>query len=299
MYHNKYRIIIPFLLPALLIYGIFVLYPYAQAFYLSLLEWSGTAAERPFVGLDNFKRLFSDGRFMDALTNNAKFLVVLPVVTLTVAMTFAALFTQGASGVKFSGFYRVVFFFPQVMSMVIIGILFQRVYSPRNGLLNSVVREIGGPENFYKDWLASGTIFWSIAFVFVWWAVGFYMVIFMASMQSIPTSLYEAATLDGAGAFKQFKDITFPLIWETLRTCLIYISIAALDMYVLIYVIINGSTSSPGPRSVETVAVYMYIEAFQKSRWGMAAAIGVVLLMLTLLFSVVLMRLTKRETYEF
>lgn len=299
MHHNKYRIIVPFLLPALLIYGVFVLYPYAQAIYLSMLQWSGTAAERPFVGLDNFRRLFSDGRFMAALANNGKFLIVLPAITLTVAMTFAAMFTQGKDGVRFSGFYRVVFFFPQVMSMVIIGILFQRVYSPRNGLLNSVIREVGIADNFYKDWLATGTIFWSVVFVFVWWAVGFYMVIFMASMQSIPTSLYEAATLDGANPVKQFWDITFPLIWETVRTALIYISIAALDMYVLIYVIINGSTSSPGPRSVETVAVYMYIEAFQKSRWGVAAAIGVVLLLLTLLFSVILMRLTRRETYEF
>ena len=298
MNHHKYRIIVPFLLPALLVYGVFVLYPYAQAFYLSFVEWSGTSPDRPFVGFDNFRQLLTDGRFLDALTNNGKFILILPLLTLGLAMLFAAMFTQGAGGVKFSGFYRVVFFFPQIMSMVIIGILFQRVYSPRSGLLNSLVRQIG-PEDFYKDWLAVGTIFWSIVFVFVWFSVGFYMVIFMASMQSIPTSLYEAAMLDGASAIRQFRDITFPLIWETIRTCLIYISIAALDMYVLIYVIINGSTTSPGPRSVETVAVFMYIEAFQKSRWGMAAAIGVMLLILTLIFSVVIMRLTKRETYEF
>lgn len=297
MHHHKYRIIIPFLLPAILIYGVFVLYPYTQAFFLSLVEWSGTAKERPFVGLENFQNLLTNERFLSALTNNGKFLVVLPVVTLTLAMTFAGLFTQGKSGIRGAGFYRVVFFFPQVMSMVIIGILFQRVYTPRAGLLNSVLR-IGGMENQYTDWLGRDYIFWSIAFTFVWWAVGFYMVIFMASMQSVPTSLYEAATLDGAGALKQFKDITFPLIWETVRTCLIYICIAALDMYVLIYVITGGS-SGPGPRSVETVAVFMYVEAFQKSRWGMAAAIGVVLLILTMIFSMVLMRVTKRETYEF
>ena len=297
MYHNKYRIIVPFLLPALLLYGLFVLYPYAQAFYLSLLEWSGTSKIRPFVGFDNFRDLMTDGRFLDALTNNGKFLVILPAVTLGVALIFAGLFTQGAAGIRGSGFYRVVFFFPQVMSMVIIGILFQRVYTPRAGLFNSVLREMGF-ETQYTDWLGKDYIFWSIAFVFIWWAVGFYMVIFMASMQSIPTSLYEAATLDGASHWKQFRDITLPLIWETIRTALIYISIAALDMYVLIYVITSGS-SAPGPRSVETVSVYMYIEAFQKSRWGDAAAIGVIMLILTLLLSVVVMRVSKRETYEF
>jgi N-acetylglucosamine transport system permease protein len=298
MYYNKYRLIIPFLLPAVLLYGIFVLYPYVQAFYLSLTTWSGTSADRPFVGLDNFRNLLTDGRFLSALANNGRFLVVLPLGALSLALLYAALFTQGDRGIFGSGFYRIVFFFPQVISAVIVGILFQYVYNPRYGLLNEALAFVG-MENLQQTWLGNATtIFWAVAFVFIWSSVGFYMVIFMSSMQSIPTSFYEAATLDGAGRWRQFRDITMPLMWETIRTAIIYIAIAALDMFVIVQVITSGTTTSAS-RSVETVAIYMYIEAFSKNRWGYAATVGVILLLLTLLISVVLMRLTKRETYEY
>jgi N-acetylglucosamine transport system permease protein len=298
MHYQKWRIIIPFLAPALIIYSVFVLYPYVNAFFLALTSWSGTSAERPFVGLANFRNLLTDGRFLGALATNGKFLIVLPVFTLSIALLYASLFTQGGRGVFGSGFYRVVFFFPQVISAVIIGILFQYVYNPRYGILNSALGEMG-MENLQQTWLGnSDTIFWAIAAVVVWSGVGFYMVIFMSSMQSIPTSFYEAATLDGANRWRQFFDITMPLMWETVRTGLIYISIAALDMFVIVQVITGGSQTAAA-RSVETVAIYMYIEAFSKNRWGSAAAIGVILLILTLIFSVVLMRVTKRETYEY
>ncbi len=298
MHHHKYRIVIPFLAPALIIYGVFVLFPYLNAFYLSLTSWSGTSSERPFVGLANFRDLLTDGRFLSALGTNAKFLVVLPLFIITIALLYASLFTQGGTGIFGSGFYRVVFFFPQVISAVIIGILFQYVYNPRYGILNASLESMG-LENLQRTWLGdSSTIFWAIAAVVVWSSIGFYMVIFMSSMQSIPTSFYEAATIDGASRWRQFFDITLPLMWETIRTCLIYISIAALDMFVIIQVMTGGSQTSAA-RSVETVAIYMYIEAFSKNRWGSAAAIGVILLVLTLIFSVIIMRVTKRETYEY
>lgn len=298
MYYRKYRLIIPFLLPALALYSVFVLYPYVQAFYLSLTSWSGVSANKPFVGFKNYADLLTDGRFLDALTRNGQLLVVLPLGTILVALAFAALFTQGGTGIMGSGFYRVVYFFPQVISAVIVGILFQYVYNPRYGLLNTTM-EAMGLENLTRTWLGDpSTILWAIAFVAIWAAVGFYMVIFIASMQSIPTSFYEAAVLDGATRWRQFRDITLPLMWETIRTALIYIGIQALDMFVLVQVMTGGGSTSAS-RNAEVVAVYMYIEAFGKSRWGSAAAVGVVLLILTMLLSVVIMRVTRRETYEY
>ena len=298
MYYQKYRLIIPFMLPALILYGLFVLYPYVQAFYLSLTEWSGVSPNKPFVGLENYRDLLTDGRFLDALLRNGQLLIVLPLGAITVALLFAALFTQGGTGILGSGFYRVVYFFPQIISLVIVGILFQYVYNPRYGLLNMALDSVG-LDSLTRPWLGDpATILWAIAFVFIWSAVGFYMVIFIASMQSIPTSFYEAAVLDGATRWRQFRDITLPLMWETIRTALIYISIQALDMFVLIQVMTGGSATAAS-RNAEVVAVYMYIEAFGKSRWGSAAAVGVILLLLTLLLSVLLMRVTKRETYEF
>jgi N-acetylglucosamine transport system permease protein len=298
MYYRKYRLIVPFMLPALILYFVFVLDPYARAFYVSLTSWGGLSSKMPWVGLDNYHKLLNDQRFLDALGRNGQLLIALPLITIAISLTFAALFTQGGQGVRGAGFYRVVFFFPQVMSAVVIGILWTYVYSPNVGLLNGILRNVG-LGSLARPWLGdSSTILWCILAVAVWSSVGFYMVIFVAGMQSIPTSFYEAAVLDGASRWGLFKDITFPLLWETIRTCLIYIAIAALDFFTLVQVMTGGS-STGASRSAEVTALYMYTTAFTKSRWGYATAIGVVLLVLTLLLSVVIMQATKRETYEY
>ena len=297
MHYHKYRLIIPFLLPALLLYGLFVLFPYAQAFYVSFTEWRGVSANKPWVGLDNYERAWNDTRLRDALSRNAQILIVLPLVTITIALAFAALFTQGTNAIKGAGFYRVVFFFPQVISAVIVGMLWSYVYHPNIGLLNGVLGAVG-LDSLERAWLGNPTtILWAIVAVMVWSSVGFYMVIYIASMQSIPTSFYEAAVLDGANRWTSFKDITFPLIWETMRTTLIYIGIIALDVFVLVQVMTGGGVGSG--RRAEVAALYLYNRAFDSYRWGYASAIGVILLVLTLILSVVIMRLTRRETYEF
>ncbi|MCC7024508.1 MAG: sugar ABC transporter permease [Thermomicrobiales bacterium] len=298
MHHHKYRLIVPFLLPAILLYGLFVVWPYAQAIYVSLTSWRGVSSNRPFVGLDNYQRLWQDTRFHEALGRNGQLLVVLPLVTVAIALTFAALFTQGSQRVRGAGFYRVVYFFPQIIPAVIVGILWSYIYTPNIGLLNGVLRA-AGLEGLTRSWLTDpATVLWAIVAVAIWSSVGFYMVIFLASMQSIPASFYEAAILDGATRWTSFKDITFPLIWETLRTSIIYLAIAALDFFILVVVVSGGSTTM-GARRAEVAAVYLYNQAFDSSRWGYASAIGVVLLILTLLLSVVIMRVTRRETYEF
>ena len=298
MYYRKYQLIVPFLAPALILYGLFVLWPYAQAIYLSLTSWRGVSANKPFVGLDNYERLWNDSRFVEALGRNGQLLIVLPLVTISIALLFAALFTQGGTGIRGAGFYRVVFFFPQVISAVIVGMLWSYVYNPQIGLLNGLLDAIG-LDGLQRTWLGDpAVILWAIVAVAVWSGVGFYMVIFIASMQSIPTSFYEAAVLDGASRFRSFKDITLPLIWETIRTAFIYLAIFALDFFVLIQVMTGGS-STGAARKAEVAALYMYEQAFGRSRWGLASAIGVVLLLLTLLLSVVVMRLTRRETYQF
>ncbi|MEZ4496514.1 MAG: sugar ABC transporter permease [Thermomicrobiales bacterium] len=299
MNHHKYRLIIPFLAPALFLYGLFVLYPYGRAIYVSFTGWRGLSPNMPWVGMANYERLWNDDRFHEALGRNAQLLVVLPAATILIALTFAALFTQGGQAVKGASFYRIVFFFPQVTSAVIVGILWSYVYHPNVGLLNGFL-DVVGLDSLERAWLGDPAIvLWAIVSVAVWSSVGFYMVIFLASMQAIPTSFYEAAVLDGAGRWRSFRDITFPLIWESIRTSIIYLAIIALDFFVLIAVM-GGGTSTSISRNAEVAAVYMYDQAFGGgSRWGLSSAVGVVLLILTLLLSVVLMRVTRRETYEY
>ena len=297
MHYGKYRLILPFLFPALLLYGVFVLWPYAQAIYVSFTGWRGVSANKPWVGIENYERAWNDSRLIEALSRNGQILIVLPLVTITIALTFAALFTQGSNAIRGAGFYRVVFFFPQVISAVIVGMLWSYVYHPNVGLLNGVLGAVG-LDGLERAWLGNPTtILWSIVAVMVWSSVGFYMVIYIASMQSIPTSFYEAAVLDGASRWTSFRDITFPLIWETIRTTLIYIGILALDAFVLVQVMTGGGVGSG--RRAEVAALYLYNQAFDRSRWGYASAIGVILKYLSLILSVVIMRLTRRDTYEF
>ena len=298
MHYGKYRLIIPFLLPAILLYGIFVIWPYAQAMYFSLTSWRGVSPNKPFIGLDNYQRLWDDDRFREALTRNGQLLIALPLITIAIALTFAALFTQSGQAIPGAGFYRIVFFFPQVIPLVIVGILWHYVYTPNIGLLNSILRNVG-LEELTRSWLTDEqTVLWAIVAVAIWTGVGFYMVIFLAAMQTIPSSFYEAAVLDGGNRWTMFKDITFPLIWESVRTALIYLAIAALDFFVLVTVIAEGSTTA-GARKAEVAALYLYNQAFESSKWGYASAIGVVLLVLTLFLSIVIMRVTRREVYEF
>ncbi len=298
MHYQKYRLIVPFLLPAVALYGLFVLWPYAQAIYLSFTGWRGLSANKPWVGLDNYQRLLEDDRFREALSRNGQLLIVLPLITIAIAMTFAALFTQGGQSIPGASFYRIIFFFPQVISAVIVGILWGYVYNPNIGLLNGVLDAVG-LDGLQQGWLSDpDLVLWSIVAVAIWSSVGFYMVIFIAAMQSIPTSFYEAAVLDGATRWTSFKDITFPLISETIRTTGVYLGIFALDFFVLVQVISAGGTTATARRA-EVAALYLYNEAFDKSRWGYASTIGVALLILTLILALVFMRLARRETYEF
>lgn len=295
MYHHKYRLIFPFLAPAILLYAVFVLWPYGQAIYISLTQWSGVAASPTFIGLGNYERLITDPHFRTALTHNFQLLILLPIVTLGLALTFATLFTQGGGGVRGAQFYRVVFFFPQVMSVVIIGVLWQYIYNPIVGLLNSSLDAVG-LGGLTRAWLGDpSTALWAVAAVVVWQAVGFYMVLFIAGMQSIPVSFYEAATLDGASRWQAFWGITIPLLWDNIRVAIIYIGIACLDLFTIVAVMTEGKPN----RASDVVARYMYEVAFTNSQFGYASTIGVALLALTLILSVLTLRFTQRERLEF
>ncbi len=296
MHHQRYRLVIPFMLPALILYSVFVIYPYAQSIYSSFTGWRGFSPEKPWVGLNNYEQLVHDSNFLNALGNNLFFLIVIPIITISLSLLFATLFTQGARGVPGSAFYRIVFFFPQVLSIVIIGVLFKNVFkSTDDGLLNGALTSVG-LDSLTSSWLGStSAAIWCIAAVVIWQSVGFYMVLFVAGIQGIPASFYEAATLDGANRWTAFRTITLPLIWENVRVGVVYIAIVALDMFALVQVMTAGGPN----RSTETVAIYMYDRAFTASRWGLATSIGVVLLILTLILSVVTLRSTQRETYEY
>jgi len=293
MHRNKYRLVIPFLAPALLLYGTFVLYPYVQAMYIAFTKWKGLRKPPEFVGLENFQKLLGDDKFWNALGHNAIYLLILPVITLGFALFLAFMVTQKVRG---ADFYRITFFFPQVMSVVAIGILWSFVYHPSIGILNSILQFFGVSDP--PVWLGDPrTALGSIAAVTIWQAAGFYMVIFMAGMQSIPTSFYEAAALDGATRRHTFFQITLPLLWETTRSALVFIVIGAMNMFGITFTMTLGEA---GPDlSTDVLATLLYREAFTHSRFGYATAIAMAYFIIVMALSFTIMRVTRRQAVEF
>ncbi len=291
MYRDKYRLIVPFLAPSVLLYVVFVLYPYAQSMYISLTRWRGLTRNITFIGLENFQRMFGDNLFWNALSHNVIYLLTIPLITIAIGLFFAFLLTQGVAGAKF---YRVTFFFPQVMSVVAIGVLWSFVYHPTMGVLTSLLRLLG-VEN-PPVWLGNpDTALSAVGAVVVWQAVGFYMILFIAGMESIPSTYYEAATLDGANRWYIFWNITLPLLWDTVRTALVFLAIGAVDMFAIVQTMTQGGPS----RATDVLATYLYERAFLQSEFGYATAIAVSMFLLVLTLSTVLLRVTQRESLEY
>ncbi|MEZ0068336.1 N-acetylglucosamine transport system permease protein [Streptacidiphilus sp. MAP12-20] len=301
MQHGRFRIITLFLAGPLALYGVFVLSPFAQAFWLSLTSWSGYTAAQPFVGLANYKALMSDPAFWQALEHNGLLLAVVPVATIILGLFFAGVLNVGASagrvgGVRGSSVYQKLYFLPHVLPVVIVAVLWQFLYNPQLGLVNSGLDRLG-LGSLKQTWLGDPAVaLWSLAAIMLWTGTGFYVVLFSAAMQSIPRELYEAADLDGAGRLGTMWRITLPLLRETVQVSWIYLGIGALDAFALFQVLLPDG----GPNdSTNVVSQYLYQTAFQNGQMGYASAIGVVLCLLTLLLAGATFLLSRRETIEF
>ncbi|MGH2458843.1 MAG: carbohydrate ABC transporter permease [Chloroflexota bacterium] len=296
MQRHKYRLIVPFLLPSAVVYVVFVLYPYVSAMYTSLTIWHGFSPTKKFVGLYNFEQLIQDNLFWNALEHNVIYLIALPLCTLSLALFFAFLFTQVRETDRFyklSQVYRITYFFPQVMSAVAIAVLWSFVFHPTIGILNAVLRVVGihGP-----TWLGEPqTSLISVLIVAVWSAIGFYMILFIAGMQSIALDYYEAARIDGAGGWHIFWDITWPLLWDHTLAALVFICIGAMDMFTLTQVLTEGGPNN----SSDVLSTYLYRTAFQDSQFGYATAIGVALFIVTMIVAGVMFQLGRRERLEY
>jgi N-acetylglucosamine transport system permease protein len=281
------------ILPTLLIFGIFIVYPVTQVFMKSMYTSSGFGGgSEEFIGLGNFKELFGDDIFIKALKNTGFLMIVVPVITLFLSLIFASVLSFGELREKH--LYRTIFFFPSILSFVVIGILWAFIYHPNMGIINEVLKWMG-MDQFALTWLGSkDTVLWAIALVMVWQAVGYYMVMYLAGMDSIPRELYEAASLDGANAVQQFFKITIPMLWEIIRITIIFSINGVLNIsFVLVIVMTSG-----GPNNASQVALtYMYKQAFVNANFGYAMAIAVIVFCVSLILSLVSNKLTAREVH--
>ena len=295
MKYGQNRFIIGFLAIPLLLYFVFVILPFGSSMLIAFTRWRGVSPDITFTGLSNLNKLLGDDLFWAALTHNFEVLVPLVSITLCMALFFGALFARGLRG---QGFFRVTFFFPQVLSAAVVAVLFGYVYHPTIGILSSLLGALGFKSLAAFPWLGdTGTVLPAVIFVAIWQAVGFYMVLFIASMQSIPTEYYEAAKLDGANEWAIFWRITLPLMRDTLRTAIVFLMIGAMDMFVYISILTN-ETGGPG-RAAEVLSSYLYGEAFRRQNFGYATMLAVVLMIIVLALSMIGLRAGSQESLEY
>ncbi|BCA85290.1 putative ABC transporter permease protein YurN [Enterococcus saigonensis] len=271
-----------------------MVYPTVNVFFMSLFKWGGYSAEKTFVGLDNFKTLIKDMAFFRSFQNTILLIVIVTIFTLTLALIFASILTRE----KFKGvnLFRIIFYIPNILSIVVIAAIFSAIYDPTSGLLNNLFSALR-LENLQQLWLGNQKIvIYSIGAALIWQAIGYYMVMYMASMASIPESLYEASALEGASALQQFFTITLPLTWSTIRTTLTFFVISTIN---LSFLLVKAMTNGGPDGSTEVFLSYMYKQAYTNSSYGYGMAIGVVVFTFSFILSAVLNRITKRDVYEF
>ncbi|MGW4796824.1 carbohydrate ABC transporter permease [Nonomuraea sp. NPDC004297] len=282
------------LLPALVLFAVFMVVPTVNVFRMSFYTWSGFSPDMRFVGLDNFARLLDDAQFVRAFQNTVALLVVVTVVTMGLALFLAAIMTR--QRLRGRAYYRFILYVPSVLSVVVIAAVFSALYDQENGLINGTLRALS-LDGLRQVWLGDQQfVLWSVAIAMVWQSLGYYMVLYMSGMSSIPESLYEASALDGASPAKQFFSVTLPLIWQNLRTTLTFFVMSAVN---LSFVLVRAMTGGGPDGSSEVLLSYMYKQAYTNSSYGYGMAIGVVIFAFSFFVSLLVSRATRREPLQF
>lgn len=282
-------------IPTLILFVIFVVYPMVESLRISFFRWSGLSANTAvFTGLDNFRLLAKDGNVWNALKNNVILMLFVPLVVLILSLFFSVLLTRRKLPGK--NFFRTVFFFPYVLSMVVVSVLWMFIYNPTFGILNSFLKA-DGLESLTCAWLGEpSTALVCVAVTMIWQWMGFYMVLYMAAMENIPAQLYESAVIDGAGEIRKFFAITFPMIWEVTRVNLILLVINVFNAsFGYVKVMTNGGPDS----ATEVLSSYMYRQAFVNSNLGYATANAVLIFVILVILIAISNVLTRKEAVEF
>ena len=285
------------LAPAVFLFAIFMIYPTIGVFRMSMYKWGGYTSEKTFVGLDNFKTLFQSDKFYQAFQNTVLLIIVVTICTFAFSLIFAAILTR--EKIKGQNFFRIIFYIPNILSVVVISAIFSAIYDPNQGLLNSFLNLFRGADGAENPilWLGSQKIvIYSIVIAMIWQAIGYYMVMYMASMANVPESFYESASLEGAGKIKQFFSITLPLIWTNIRTTLTFFIISTINMS---FLFVKAMTNGVPDGASNVFLSYMYQEAYTNSSYGYGMAIGSVVFIFSFALAGILNVVTKREEIEF
>lgn len=285
-WRRRERRLIPyvFLAPNLLVFGLFMFWPMLYAVYISLHDWTLIGVPE-FAGMKNYVNMMQDGRFWQALRNTVVFTVGVVPFSMALGLIVALMIDRKLPA---RGFLRSAYFLPVIVSGVVTALIAAWLFNPTYGVVNTILANLGLST---VPWLSSTT--WAmptLILVTLWTRVGFCMVVYLAGLQSIPATYYDAAAVDGASGWHRFRDITWPLLMPTTFFLLITSIIYSFHVFDLIYVMTGG-----GPGFSTTVLVqYIYQTAFQTQQMGYASAMGVMLFVFVLIFTVIQWRITRQ-----
>ena len=274
-------------LPAVILTLMFTIWPTAQALYLSFTNATSLGLNNKFVWLDNYIYMFHDKSFIQALKNTAKLMAVVPVITIFCSLVLAFVLNQ--CKLKEMVLYRTLFYFPNIVSLTVVGIIWSFVFHPNVGIVNKILGAVG-LENLQRSWLGdSKTALWCIAFTLLWQAAGYYMVMHIAAMDGISPEIYESATLDGASAWRKLISITMPLMKDIIGITFVLALSGTINLSFVLSQVMTGG----GPNGASSVLLqYMYTQGFVNGNFGYAMAITV----FTLAISVALSMLSRKLT---
>jgi len=276
-------------LPALLVYGVFKLYPAVSGVYYAMTDWNGLSKTYSFVGLDNFAEVLTDGYYWQAMLFTLKYVLVMVVIANVIALMLAVAIESRR---RAKGLFRTVFYMPNMISMVIGGYMWMFIFTR----VLYFMSDNWGMTFLDQSWIGDPNYaFFAIIVVAAWGAIGYLMIIYMAALQGVSPQLKEAAYLDGANAWQTFWRVTFPMIGHALTICIFWTLNSAFQVFDVIYTLTGGG---PG-RATQSVALNIYEEAFQGNvRFGYATAKSTVLFAIVLVITIVQLRLMKGREQE-
>jgi ABC-type sugar transport system permease subunit len=284
--------IVSFLAPAVLLYAVFVVWPLIDSFYVALHRWRGVSAKRTFVGIENFQKLFEDDVFWKAIKNNFWMLAVGMLAIFLIGLMVAHAMQGGG---RLSKGLRSIVLFPQVISMVAVAIVWKFLYNPSFGLVPPALKSAGAGD--WADTLLSKstTALPAVTVAFLWYAVGFYIMLFATGLRAIPEEVVEAAELDGSHGLHRFWRVTWPMLWSVKRTAAVYVVINVMNVFALAYLM----TPDGGPdRATEVMLTYLYQQGFTNYEFGYATTLAVANFVVAMLLAGVLMFVFRRNPME-
>ncbi|TMR96568.1 carbohydrate ABC transporter permease [Nonomuraea basaltis] len=288
---SQRRIVIPFLLPALLLLGVFYLYPLVRTVGISFTEWTRTGSSR-YVGPANYTSLAGDPDYLNAVKNTFILAFVGGCMLFPPAIAIAWALTQRIHGERL---FRFVTFAPVVLSAAVVALMWKFVYHPTLGLINPSLKSIG-LSGLATEWLGNpASALPAVAFTTVWHGIGIWIVLLCAAFERLPKSVLEAARVEGAGEWRLFRSVMLPLLRDPLRVMLVLWVVQTIQAFAFVFIMTGG-----GPfGSTDVVGTLMYRVAFEQTEFGYAAAMGIALVVVTLVVAQILNRVLKRASIEY